>query len=119
MSLLEKLVEPTPPGGQAAPPKSKKQPHPAIEHIREGKWVLDVIPYTASADKNASYFLPWFWQRLKEEGLIELYFPGAAETSFGEFCVLFTNPSVKKLLFLLKDPSTLDNEMPTVVDCVE
>lgn len=109
MSLLERLVD---------QPSTSRPTHPARDRIMEGSWVLDVVPYTASADKNAHQFLPWFWQRLRDEGLIELYFPGMAETSFGEFASLFTAPGVKKLLFLLKDPSTLDNDLPTVVDCI-
>lgn len=98
MSLLAGLVE---------QPEAPKQKHRALEHIREGKWVLEAVPYQASAHLHAAAFLPAFWEQLRAEGLLELYYPGEPEKSFGSFVTMFNEPGVEKLVFALKDPNEL------------
>ena len=46
---------------------------------------VTVIPYNALFDKESDKFLPWFWQRLKEDGLVSLYYPGQEDTGFAHF----------------------------------
>jgi len=68
----------------------------------EGKGGIEVIPYNASLDPNADKFLPWFWNRLKEDGLIALYFPGAEKTGFAAFVKLMSS-DVRVLLVVKKN----------------
>lgn len=52
---------------------------------------VSVVPYNASDHADAHQFLPWLWQKLKEEGLTELYFPaGGADTGFADFVKVFS-----------------------------
>lgn len=117
MSLLEQLASPS--------PDRKPRHSPTVEAIREGNLVLDVIPYNAANDPQAHLFLPWFWKRLKDDGVISLYFPGDADCSFGPFVALFNDTSVHKLLFvtadapLRRDGAFVEGEFkPTVKDAV-
>lgn len=51
---------------------------------------IDVVAYNANSDPNAENFLPWFWQRLRNDGLVSLYFPGSEQTGFAAFVKLFS-----------------------------
>lgn len=62
MSLISQLA------GEAAIETPKPKPNHAVEAVK-------VIPYDASTDPNAEVMLPWLWNRLKEDGLVDLYFP--------------------------------------------
>lgn len=75
MSTLDQL---------ASPPK----PQPTKEPKKVSG--VDVVPYNGNFDKDADKFLPWFWNRLKADGLIGLYYPEGAETSFCSFAKLFS-----------------------------
>lgn len=66
---------------------------------------VKVIPYDASLDTMADKFLPWFWERLKADGLVELYFPGASETGFADFVKLMSSRDTRILLVTTKDES--------------
>jgi hypothetical protein len=66
MSLLDQLA-----GATNPTPAQKRE---ARKILHEG-YEVDVIPYNANYDPNAANFLPWLWAKLKEDGLIRLYFP--------------------------------------------
>lgn len=77
-SILARLA------GEDAPRASAERP------TRTPNGVL-AIPYNAHFDPNADKFLPWFWQRLKDDGLVSLYYPGQEETGFALFVKLLSN----------------------------
>jgi len=86
--------------------------------IRDGERIVDIIPYNASVDPTAFAFLPFLWKRLLDDGLLSLYSFNDPETSFGSFVTLFNDSAVWKLLFVLKDPSDLDEDgQPKITDC--
>lgn len=87
MSTLDTLAGslPTPTSTTSRPPQEK------LKGIKEGEYV-DVAPYDAR-DPNADKFLPWFWNKLKSEGLVDLYFPGSAEDGFCDFVKLMSGPT--------------------------
>ena len=64
---------------------------------------VDVVPYTADLDPQADKFLPWMWNKLKEDGLVELYFPGQSEFGFANFVKMFSSNDTKVLLVVTKD----------------
>lgn len=72
---------------------------------------ISVVPYNAALDPNADKFLPWFWNRLKEDGLIGLYFPGAEDTGFSMFVKLLSGET--RVLLVVKQ-----NENGEIVDTV-
>lgn len=84
-----------------APPDPPKRERPKIRGLKEGEWI-DVIPYSAHLDPNASLFLPWLWNRLKEDGLVELYFPEGKETGFASFVGLMSSNVTKVVLVVVK-----------------
>lgn len=71
----------------------------------EGDYV-DMVPYDARFDKDSSKALVYFWQRLRDAGLLELYYPGQADLSFAQFVRLMSG-DVKVILFVIKDPEGL------------
>lgn len=87
-TTLEQLA---PPPGTEAKPKHE-----------DGS--IDVIPYFGWADPNADKFLPWFWNRLQQDGLTDLYFPGMGATGFTSFVNLFDAKQVSILLVVKKNP---------------
>ncbi len=65
---------------------------------------LSVIPYNGNYDENAANMLHYLWEKLKADGLVDLYFPGASKTGFCSFVKLFSSaPSVQVLLVVKKD----------------
>jgi len=78
-----------------------KRERPKIRGIKDGEWI-DVIPYSAHFDPNADKFLPWFWNRLKTDGLVELYFPDGKETGFASFVGLMSSNVTKVVLVVVK-----------------
>lgn len=88
-----------PPTIKTAPPlepaRPKKFPH--------GQHDISVIPYNASFDDAAERFLPWFWNKLKEDNLVEIYFPGQSKKGFADFVKLMSGDSVKVLLVVGKN----------------
>jgi RimJ/RimL family protein N-acetyltransferase len=99
-SILDRLAN----GGEVKTIEAK-QP------IADGKGSIEVIPYNASQDPNADKFLPWFWNRLRDDGLISLYFPGAEKTGFAKFVSLMSG-DVRVLLVVKK------NEQGDIADTV-
>jgi RimJ/RimL family protein N-acetyltransferase len=74
--------------------------HVEVKPRAEGDYI-DVIQYDARFDQNAAQALPYFWQRLRDAGLLELYYPGAAQHSFAQFVRLLSG-DVQIILFVLK-----------------
>jgi RimJ/RimL family protein N-acetyltransferase len=109
MSFLDKFIEkPQPPGGDAStavlePEKDPSEPEETIS-AGPGRRV-EVFPYTAHADPQANLFLPWFWNRLKEDGLLNLYFPNDVERSFATFAAMMSG-GARILLVALVDEAT-------------
>lgn len=74
----------------------------AAQKLQHGQTDIAVIPYNASFHDDAQNFLPFLWNKLKEDGLIELYFPGESKTGFANFVRLMSGDS-KILLVVGKD----------------
>jgi len=51
---------------------------------------VEVIPYNACADPEAKHFLPWCWQKMQDDDLVDLYFPGQRDTGFATFVRMFS-----------------------------
>src|SRR5215471_8817923 len=51
---------------------------------------VEVIPYNALADPDADKFLPWCWQKLQADDLVDYYFPGQRETGFATLVRMFS-----------------------------
>lgn len=62
-----------------------------------------VIPYNAATDPDADKLLPYLWGKLKEDGLLGLYFPRAPETCFAGFVKMFSSLDQHVLLVVLKN----------------
>lgn len=76
-------------GGSATPaPETPTQKQPPII---DGDYEIDVIPYHGDKDPNSRFFLSYFWQRLHEDGTLDLYFPGAGDKSYCTFVKLFSS----------------------------
>lgn len=46
---------------------------------------VDVIPYNASRDADSDKFLPYVWDKLRQDDLIRIYFPDGELTGFADF----------------------------------
>lgn len=106
MSTLGTLAGATP----VQTPETPKHDRVPIRGIKNGEHV-EVIPYDGRMDKAADKFLPWFWNRLKDSGLLELYYPGMGATSFTTFARMLSG-DVKVILFVIMDDAR------EVQDCV-
>lgn len=95
MSTLAQLVEkPKPP--QAEPPTP----------LREDGDHVEVFPYNAYYDPNGAHWgLTWFWDKLREHGLLKLYYPDLTDDDrlFPTFVRMMSSDSTKVVLVLLKD----------------
>jgi len=98
MSTLSTLAGDTPTLQTPETPKPARVP---IRGIREGEHV-EVIPYDGREDTAAFKFIPWFWERLKNAGLLDLYYPGNGATSFPSFVRLLSG-DVRVILFVIRD----------------
>jgi RimJ/RimL family protein N-acetyltransferase len=97
MSDLEKLA-----GLAAAPMTEPPTPAPPII---DGDYEIDVVPYHGDLDPNAAYFLHYFWKRLLDDGLMELYFPGMGDKSYCTFVKLFSS-ATNIVIVVRKDIAT-------------
>jgi RimJ/RimL family protein N-acetyltransferase len=93
MSTLTQLVKPE---GPETPPAQ----------LREDGDHVDVVPYNAYQDPQcAHYGLTWFWDRLREHGLLRLYYPELADDDrlFPTFVRMMSSEATKVILVVLKD----------------
>ena len=95
MSTLSTLAGTSGTTGRALP-----REHVPVRPRADGDYI-DVVPYDARADKSAPQALVYFWQRLKDAGLLELYYPGNSDLSFPQFVRLLSG-DVKVILFVIK-----------------
>lgn len=93
-----KVEEQTPP---ETPKRSNALPTVPVIKLEEGMYV-DVVPYNANLDPEAGNFLLWLWQRLRDEKLIELYYPDNPDLSFAGFVKLFSCDTFVLLVLLKK-----------------
>lgn len=100
MSSLAQLVEPVGKTGDS-------KPTPPTD-IRDGDWIVDVIPYHADNDSMAYQMLPWLWKRLKDDGLLDLYYPDLADKSFPTFVKMLSSPVTRVILVVLRNPEKRD-----------
>lgn len=99
MSVLDTLA-----GSPTTPPTDREPKTP------NG---VQAIPYNANWDKDADRFLPWFWERLKADGLVTLYYPGQEETGFAAFVKLMSNaPQTQIALVVPKNVEGLPDGEP-------
>ena len=78
----------------------------------KGATRVEVIPYNALGDPLADRLLPWLWQRLQEDDLVDLYFPGQAKTGFATLVRMFSGDA-NVAFFKVPDASdTLDATLP-------
>jgi RimJ/RimL family protein N-acetyltransferase len=68
---------------------------------------VEVYPYNAHNDPNASLYLPWLWKRLKDDGLIDLYFPNFADKSFATFAAMLSGGAQILIVALVDDETGL------------
>lgn len=82
-SIIDTLVG----SGSGPVPKETPQrgPSPSAQSTK-----VNVVPYSADLDPEASTFLPWLWKRLVDDGTTELYFPGQGKTGFADLVKLFS-----------------------------
>lgn len=85
MSELGTLAGGSTPSASETPTPAKQPP------IIDGEFEIDVVPYHGDADPNARFFLSFFWQRLHDDGLLELYFPGMGDKSYCTFVKLMSS----------------------------
>lgn len=83
-SLLDTLAGVAPP-----PPPQSVVVTPTVPTLASASPV-EVIPYNALADPDSDKFLPWCWQRLQQDDLVDLYFPGEKSTGFAMLVRLFS-----------------------------
>lgn len=95
MSTLAHLVE------QPRPPKSDPPSPP-----REEGDHIEVFPYNAYYDPLCAHSgLAFFWDKLREHGLLKLYYPDLTDDDrlFPTFVRMMSSDSTKVVLVLLKD----------------
>jgi RimJ/RimL family protein N-acetyltransferase len=71
-----------------------------------------VIPYNALGDPDADKFLPWCWQRLQQDDLVDLYFPGQRDTGFATFVRLFSGDANVAIFKAEGEGTTWDDRIP-------
>lgn len=94
MSVLDQLVE------------KPKPPKPMEPVMREDGDRVDVVPYNAYRDPQcAHYFLNWFWDRMRENGLLKLYYPDLTDDDrmFPTFVRMLSSEVTKVILVILRD----------------
>lgn len=98
MSVLESLIE-----KPLAPQTAKPQPPPKIE-LGNGDYV-DVLPYNAYNDPNCRQFLFWFYDRMRENGLLRLYYPDLTDDDkmYPTFVRMLSSEVTHILLVVVKD----------------
>lgn len=101
MSTLSTLAGTSTSGTPVTERKLPAQHVPVTPRV-DGDYI-DVVPYDARRDRNAPQALVYFWQRLKDAGLLELYYPGNSDLSFPQFVRLLSG-DVKVILFVIKGP---------------
>lgn len=74
--------------------------HQAIEAAAP----VRLVPYDATADREADKLLPWLWQRMQHDDLVDYYFPGQQQTGFSDFTQLMSGAG-KVALFITDDKS--------------
>jgi RimJ/RimL family protein N-acetyltransferase len=99
MSTLSTLAGST--GNTPVTERKLPTQHVATTPRAEGDHI-DVVPYDGRADKDAAQALYFFWNKLREGGLLELYYPGQSEYSFTSFVRLMSG-DVKVILFVIRD----------------
>lgn len=93
MSVLEQLVE------KPKPPEPVSPSHGNDDYV-------EVMPYNAYQDPNcAHYGLTWFWDKLREHGLLKLYYPDLTDDDrlFPTFVRMLSSASPQVTLVLLKN----------------
>lgn len=99
MSLLEQLVE-TPKPPSTAPKHEEPRP-PRIE-LGDGDYV-DVVFYHGDGDPEADRALPYFWRKLMEDDLLQLYYPSDTDRSFCTFVKMVSSQITRVLFVVIKD----------------
>lgn len=95
-SMLDKLA------GPPTPPSAKTMiATPANRAQRTAHGVM-VIPYNATFDPHGDQSLPFYWQQLKADGLVSLYYPGAEDTGFADFVKMMSG-GARILMAVTKD----------------
>src|SRR5690242_4871740 len=67
---------------------------------------VTVIPYNACLDPDAKHFLPWLWQKMQDDDLVDYYFPGQRDTGFATFVRLFSGDA-QVAMFKTNDETSL------------
>ncbi len=74
---------------------------------------VEVIPYNACGDSQAKHFLPWIWQKMQDDDLVDYYFPGQKDTGFATFVRLFSGDAQVALFKTTDESSKLwDDRLP-------
>ena len=74
---------------------------------------IEVIPYNACLDSLADRLLPWLWQKLQTDDLVDLYFPGQTQTGFATLVRMFSGDANVAMFKIAKPASdTLDAMLP-------
>lgn len=63
-----------------------------------------IVPYNASYDAEADAMLPYIWQRMQKDDLVDYYFPGQKDTGFATFVRLMSGDA-NVALVVRDDPS--------------
>ena len=64
---------------------------------------VTVVPYNAQLDVNADLMLPWLWNQLKADGLIDLYYPNRKAFGFARFVEMMSGGANVLLVATQKD----------------
>jgi len=73
---------------------------------------IEVIPYNALGDPDADKFLPWCWQKLQADDLVDYYFPGQRETGFATLVRMFSGDANVALFKIDAPGNTWDDRIP-------
>lgn len=63
-----------------------------------------ILPYNATVDPQGDKFLPYIWQRMQKDDLVDYYFPGQKDTGFATFVRLFSGDG--NVALVLTDSTT-------------
>lgn len=85
----------------------KVPPPPSSSSSQKGE--VRVIPYNSKHDPNAHQFLPYLWQKLLDDHLTDLYFPGQGSSGFSDFVSLMSSGSV--LLVVVQEDKEIKDVM--------
>lgn len=95
MSLLDTLS-----GTTSNTPTSPSEP--PVVTTPEG--TVKIVPYNANWDPQAWALLPYLWERMKKDDLVDYYFPGQKDTGFATFVRLMSGDA-NVALVTRDDPS--------------